>query len=249
MSGSILTSRRSERERIVIPVTVDRDEHSNSPRVGSPQRDESYAVVTTKWAFAMAQQRAEHWQEAEAAWQEALSAAQRSGKKDAKAAVESRLGSLYRLTGRPDEAIACFEAAHAIWSSRGDAEGIAHTLFGLGAAHQEKGDSKAALAYHSKHLHIVQKRGDQMALVAKAWYGMGKAHSHLGQPRQAIDCYTNATDSYGKVWDFDGAGRSLQCLSILHAACSDPGKAADCQQRAAVALRRNRQTLRQESTT
>jgi tetratricopeptide (TPR) repeat protein len=80
------------------------------------------------------------------------------------------------------------EQALALFRQTADQAGQARALAGLGECHARLGHYELARGYARQALEAGPVTGVRM-VSAMAWDALGFAHSRLGEPRQAMDCY------------------------------------------------------------
>ena len=148
------------------------------------------------------------------AFNEMLVRAYRLDLKSKGGAAHSRIGRLYRDTGRLDEAMVQLNAALALFAESGDDRGIASTVDDLGKVHWLKGDYAAALESTQKALTMRRKIGDRRS-IALSLNNLGLVYQDSGQFKLALDAFEQALRIRREIGDLVGVSISLNNLGTV----------------------------------
>ena len=96
--------------------------------------------------------------------------------------AHSRIGRLYRETGRLDEAKVQLQAALTLFEQARDEQGAAATLDDIGKLHRLRGDTALALEHTLRSLAMRRKIGDRRS-IALSLNNLGLVHQDAGNPR------------------------------------------------------------------
>jgi tetratricopeptide (TPR) repeat protein/type II secretory pathway predicted ATPase ExeA len=162
--------------------------------------------------------------EAYRAFVEMLTRAWRLDLRSKGGAAHSRIGRLYRETGRLDEASRQLTAALALFGQAQDEQGTAGTLDDIGRLHWLKGDYALAIEYTSRALAMRRRIGDARAL-AGSLNNLGLVHQDSGNYQAAIDAFDQALLIRRQIADPVGGSRTLDSLGLVAQAMGNSERA------------------------
>jgi tetratricopeptide (TPR) repeat protein len=149
---------------------------------------------------------------------QAVAVSRRSGSSPALVRALKGLGQIERDLGRGDAALPLYEEAVRICRVEGDALRLAHTVRHLGDIHQDAGRRDVAGPCYEEALAIYRSHGRTAPLdLANAIRPLAILHETLGQPKQAIDLWTEARALYARLNVREGVDESSEHLSKLGA--------------------------------
>jgi tetratricopeptide (TPR) repeat protein len=163
-------------------------------------------------------------EEAYRAFADLLAGAWRLDLRSRGGAAHSRLGRLYRETGRLDEASRQLTAALALFGQGQDEPGIAGALDDIGRLHWLKGDPPLALEYMLRSLAMRRKLGDRRS-IALSLNNLGLVHQDAGNSRAAREAFEEALGIRRNLGDLVGVGLTLNRLGMLARDVRDDPKA------------------------
>jgi len=163
-------------------------------------------------------------QEAERHALAAIESLELTGKRLYAAYAQSRLSTIYRVSGRLDEALSLAEQSLVVRREFNDQRGISSSLSSLGEINLELGNLTRARQY-AEQVYDIGVETDDTEVLAAARSEMAHADRLLGEPRKAAEGYaqaesmrrtmgdptgvTNARIGIARSWidlnDFDGA--------------------------------------------
>jgi tetratricopeptide (TPR) repeat protein len=129
-------------------------------------------------------------------------------------AAHSRIGRLYRDTGRLDDAKVHLEAALSLFEDSRDERGIASTVDDIGKLHWLRGDYKRALEYTQRALTMRRKIGDRRS-IALSLNNLGLVYQDSGQFKLALDAFEQALRIRREIGDLVGVSISLNNLGTV----------------------------------
>ncbi len=138
--------------------------------------------------------------------------------------AHSRIGRLYRETGRLDEASRQLTAALALFGQAQDEPGTAATLDDIGRLHWLKGDYALALEYTARAIGIWRKIGDAR-LLAASLNNLGLVQHDSGNPKAAFEAFDQALRVRREIGDLVGASATLDGLGSVAASMGDEERA------------------------
>jgi tetratricopeptide (TPR) repeat protein len=151
----------------------------------------------------------------------AIELSRRLGDLLGEALSHSNLASVLDRQDRPDEALEHAQRALAVYRSTGDKTGQSRLLNTIGWLHTRTGDYQQALTHSQEALELCHSLDDNDVLEAAIQDSLGHAHHHLGEHRQAIECYHHALDLSRKTRQrYEQAG-TLTRLGDTHDATGD----------------------------
>ena len=152
--------------------------------------------------------------EAYRAFVEMLTRAWRLDLRSKGGAAHSRIGRLYRETGRLEEASRQLTAALALFGQAQDERGIASTLDDIGKLHWLKGDYPLALEYTLRSLAMRRKAGDRRS-IALSLNNLGLVHQDSGNTKGAVDAFEQALRIRRDIGDLVGVSITLNNLGTV----------------------------------
>jgi tetratricopeptide (TPR) repeat protein len=152
--------------------------------------------------------------EALAAFREMLSRAYRLDLRAKGGAAHSRIGRLYRETGRLEEAMQQLEAALALFDEAKDERGIASTLDDIGKLHWLRGDYPHALEFTQRGLTMRKKIGDRRS-IALSLNNLGLVYQDSGQFKPALEAFEQALQIRRDIGDLVGVSITLNNLGTV----------------------------------
>jgi tetratricopeptide (TPR) repeat protein len=129
-------------------------------------------------------------------------------------AAHSRIGRLYRETGRLEQASRQLTAALALYGRARDERGIASTLDDIGKLHWLKGDYAVALEYTVRSLTMRRKLGDRRS-VALSLNNLGLVQQDSGNYAAALDAFDQALRIRREIGDLVGVSITLNNLGTV----------------------------------
>ncbi len=129
-------------------------------------------------------------------------------------AAHSRIGRLYRETGRLADAARHLTAAQALFEDAQDERGIASTLDDNGKLHWLRGDYPKALEYTQQALVMRRKLGDRRS-IALSLNNLGLVYQDSGQFKQALEAFEQALTIRREIGDLVGVSISLNNLGTV----------------------------------
>ncbi|WP_346137951.1 caspase, EACC1-associated type [Streptomyces coeruleofuscus] len=157
------------------------------------------------------------YEEATAAFQEALTIYQALGSRSGQAGAMQGLGEIHRLQGRDEEATAAYQEALAIFQALGDRLGQAYVTQGLGEIHQAQGRYEEATAAYQEALTIFQALGDRLGQ-AYVTQGLGEIHRLQDRYEEATAAYQEILAIFQALGDRLGQAGAMQGLGQIHQA-------------------------------
>ncbi len=143
----------------------------------------------------------------------------------------NRLGDIYYMQDRGEEATGCFERALDLARTTGDGHGEQNALTGLGHIHRHRGDHQRAADCFERALNLARttgnRSGEQYAL-----YGLGHVRGKMGDYERAADCFQRALDLARTMGDRHGEQSVLSAYGHVHGHQGRYERAADCFERA-----------------
>ncbi len=162
--------------------------------------------------------------EAYRAFVEMLTRAWRLDLRSMGGAAHSRIGRLYRETGRLEEASRQLTAALALFGQARDEHGTASTLDDTGKLHWLKGDHVLAVEYTARALTMHRKIGDPLS-VAVSFNNLGHIQQDSGNHRAALDAFDQALRIRREMGDLVGVSSTLDGLGTVARAMGEDDKA------------------------
>ncbi|AKV03275.1 Adenylate cyclase [Labilithrix luteola] len=148
------------------------------------------------------------------AFNEMLARAYRLNLKSKGGAAHSRIGRLYRDTGRLEDAKIHLEAALALFEESNDERGIASTIDDLGKLYWLRGDYPRALESTQRALVMRRKFGDRRS-IALSLNNLGLVYQDSGQFKLALDAFEQALRIRREIGDLVGVSISLNNLGTV----------------------------------
>jgi len=139
-------------------------------------------------------------------------------------AAHSRIGRLYRETGRLEEASRHLTAALALFGQAQDERGIASTLDDIGKLHWLKGDYALALEYTLRSLAMRRKIGDRRS-IALSLNNLGLVQQDSGNYKGALEAFEQALRIRRDIGDLVGVSITLNNLGTVAQDMRDDKKA------------------------
>jgi tetratricopeptide (TPR) repeat protein len=129
-------------------------------------------------------------------------------------AAHSRIGRLYRETGRLEQASVHLTAALALFGQSRDERGIGSSLDDIGKLHWLKGDYVLALEYTLRGLAIRRKLGDRRS-IALSLNNLGLVHQDSGNTKGALEAFEHALHIRRDIGDLVGVSITLNSLGTV----------------------------------
>lgn len=129
-------------------------------------------------------------------------------------AAHSRIGRLYRETGRLDLATKHLNAALALFEESNDERGIASAVDDLGKLHWLRGDYQRALEATQRALAMRRRIGDRRS-IALSLNNLGLVYQDSGQFKMALDAFEQALRIRREIGDLVGVSISLNNLGTV----------------------------------
>jgi tetratricopeptide (TPR) repeat protein len=153
-------------------------------------------------------------EEALVAFRAMLTRAYRLDQRTKGGAAHSRIGRLFRETGRLDEATHHLDAALSLFEESKDDRGIASTVDDLGKLHWLRGDYHKALEFTQRALAMRRKIGDRRS-IALSLNNLGLVFQDSGQFVPALDAFEQALKIRREIGDLVGVTISLNNLGTV----------------------------------
>jgi tetratricopeptide (TPR) repeat protein len=129
-------------------------------------------------------------------------------------AAHSRIGRLFRETGRLDDASHHLNAALALFEGAQDDRGIASTVDDIGKLHWLRGDYAKALESTQRALAMRRKIGDRRS-IALSLNNLGLVYQDSGQFKLALEAFEQALRIRREIGDLVGVSISLNNLGTV----------------------------------
>jgi tetratricopeptide (TPR) repeat protein len=139
-------------------------------------------------------------------------------------AAHSRIGRLYRETGRLEQATRHLTAALALFGQSRDERGVGSTLDDIGKLHWLKGDYTLALEYTLRGLAMRRKMGDRRS-IALSLNNLGLVQQDSGNTKGALDAFEQALRIRRDIGDLVGVCITLNNLGTVAQDMRDDRKA------------------------
>jgi tetratricopeptide (TPR) repeat protein/type II secretory pathway predicted ATPase ExeA len=139
-------------------------------------------------------------------------------------AAHSRIGRLYRETGRLEPASRHLTAALALFGQAQDERGIASTLDDIGKLHWLKGDYPLALEYTLRSLAMRRKLADRRS-IALSLNNLGLVQQDSGNYKAALDAFEQALHIRRDIGDLVGVSITLNNLGTVSQDIRDDARA------------------------
>jgi tetratricopeptide (TPR) repeat protein len=152
--------------------------------------------------------------EALGAFREMLDRSYRLDLRSKGGAAHSRIGRLYRETGRLDAATRHLTAALSLFEQSMDERGIASTVDDLGKLHWLRGDYARALECTQRALATRRKIGDRRS-IALSLNNLGLVYQDSGQFAKALDSFEQALAIRREIGDLVGVSITLNNLGTI----------------------------------
>jgi tetratricopeptide (TPR) repeat protein/type II secretory pathway predicted ATPase ExeA len=162
--------------------------------------------------------------EAYRAFLEMLTRAWRLDLRSKGGAAHSRIGRLYRETGRLEQASRHLTAALALFGQAHDERGIASTLDDIGKLHWLKGDYALALEYTLRSLAMRRKLADRRS-IALSLNNLGLVQQDSGNYKGALDAFEQALRIRRDIGDLVGVSITLNNLGTVSQDMRDDARA------------------------
>ena len=162
--------------------------------------------------------------EAHRAFIEMLTRAWRLDLRSKGGAAHSRIGRLYRETGRLEQASRHLTAALALFGQGQDERGIASTLDDIGKLHWLKGDYPLALEYTLRSLAMRRKMADRRS-IALSLNNLGLVQQDSGNYKAALDAFEQALHIRRDIGDLVGVSITLNNLGTVSQDMRDDARA------------------------
>jgi tetratricopeptide (TPR) repeat protein len=139
-------------------------------------------------------------------------------------AAHSRIGRLFRETGRLEEASRHLTAALALFGQAQDDRGIASTLDDIGKLHWLKGEYPMALEYTLRSLAMRRKIGDRRS-IGLSLNNLGLVHQDSGNFKGALEAFEQALRIRKDIGDLVGVAITLNNLGTVAQDVRDDARA------------------------
>jgi CHAT domain-containing protein/Flp pilus assembly protein TadD len=172
-------------------------------------------AVTAASGVGDALYRLNQYEDAEAAYVQALDRRDAAGDARGLAEIQNNLGLSRWRQGKMTAARTALEDALRLWRASGDAGGEALTLNNLGIVHRQSGEYDAARSYYRRALTLARRLRDRRG-EALALNNNGVVLDSLGRPREALRHLLQAFAMFRTLDDDLAAGRALIAASRIH---------------------------------
>jgi tetratricopeptide (TPR) repeat protein len=162
--------------------------------------------------------------EALRAFEEMLTRAWRLDLRNKGGAAHSRIGRLYRETGRLEQADRHLTAALALFGQSRDERGVGSTLDDIGKLHWLNGDYTLALEYTLRGLAMRRKLGDRRS-IALSLNNLGLVQQDSGNTKGALEAFEPALRIRRDIGDLVGVCITLNNLGTVAQDMRDDRKA------------------------
>ena len=193
---------------------------------GPPRHTVALSAILADWLSDGA-----HLADALTLHRQAIAAATAVGDEPRSADARRRLGNIYWLQGRYDDAEAAFAAVLAVVERHDDPLRIALTLNCLGGVAILKGDNHAAQEYFSRALRGFQRAGARLN-AAHALGNLGSAAWALGEFGQAREYHELSLAIFSDLKVDGDLARAYGNLGNVHRQVGAYPESRDCQERA-----------------
>jgi len=129
-------------------------------------------------------------------------------------AAHSRIGRLYRETGRLDLATRHLDAALSLFERADDERGIASAVDDIGKLHWLRGDYPRALDFTQRALVMRKKIGDRRS-IALSLNNLGLVYQDSGQFKPALEAFEHALQIRREIGDLVGVSVTLNNLGTV----------------------------------
>jgi tetratricopeptide (TPR) repeat protein/type II secretory pathway predicted ATPase ExeA len=129
-------------------------------------------------------------------------------------AAHSRIGRLYRETGRLDVAARHLAAALSLFEQANDERGVASTVDDIGKLHWLRGDYPRALEFTQRALVTRRKIGDRRS-IALSLNNLGLVYQDSGQFSKALESFEQALVIRREIGDLVGVSITLNNLGTI----------------------------------
>ena len=156
-----------------------------------------------------------YWPQGERLLYPALEVARSLGDRHAEGRTLGNLGIVYRMQGRWDEAIGCYEESLGIFQELGDRHGEGATLTNLGSVYLQQGRWEEAIECYEEDLAICRELGDRHG-EGQTLMGLGTVYAQQGRRGEAIECYEESLAIFRELGDRHGEGATLTNLGDVY---------------------------------
>jgi tetratricopeptide (TPR) repeat protein len=132
----------------------------------------------------------------------------------------NRLGLIYKLYGKNDEALIYYEKELIIEKKIGDRQGEGATLNNISQIHDARGDYETALRYLEQSLEIRREIGDRQGEGATL-NNISQIHKARGDYETALRYLEQSLEIRREIGDRQGEGTTLNNISQIHKARGD----------------------------
>ena len=153
-------------------------------------------------------------EEALVAFREMLVRAYRLDLRAKGGAAHSRIGRLYRETGRLDLASRHLSAALSLFEKSEDERGISSTVDDIGKLHWLRGDYPRALEFTQRALSMRRRIGDRRS-IALSLNNLGLVYQDSGQFKPALEAFEQALQIRRDIGDLVGVSITLNNLGTV----------------------------------
>jgi tetratricopeptide (TPR) repeat protein len=177
------------------------------------------------------------WQEAEAAWRDALELSWRFRARGRGAQALLRLGRMYRAQGKLQPSFEHLAAALKLFEAVGDMAGLASTCDDIGRGYWTTGRTQQAVLFLQRAAQLRESIGDRQSL-GHTLTTLGLVSLSLGQVEQARNYLDKAVKLQRERKHLVGQYDALNAQGILHVNLGEVDAAVQCMEEAADLARR-----------
>ena len=178
-------------------------------------------IALILWDF---QDRQGRWHELDATMGAALTAARRTGDRDAQARIHRRAAVASRRLDRGEDAERHLRQALDLYRELADRRGQARIVHSLTVLFDQQGRHREALHLARQALVLYRAAGDRRGEAA-AINAVGWCLGRVGEYQRAVDYCGQALEIHRETGDFDGEAESLDSLGYAYHHLGDHGRA------------------------
>lgn len=167
------------------------------------------------------------WDKAEVIFTQTLALAETVRNQRAQARCRVALGRLARVKSDYAAAMAWLEQARADYQALDDQQGVAETLWGMGAVYWSQLDYPSALACFQEQLAMARRLGDRQG-IGKAVGSMAVAYTEYGDYAHALTCYSERLQIDLALNDRLSLAKTVGNMGIVYAELGDDAQALIC---------------------
>ena len=175
--------------------------------------------------------KANHWQQARDAFEQALTKARSVNDKAGEAKALNNIGNTYANTGELTKARGYYEQAAPVFRAAGDKLGEAKALNNIGQVYTYTGEPTKALDYCQQALKICRAIGDK-ANEANTLNSIGNVYTSIGRSAKALNFFQEALPLFRDTHNKSGEAQALGNLGVTCNRIGEPTRALGFYQQA-----------------